>query len=127
MRISDWSSDVCSSDLGRGLAIGMFYVSANLGAVVAAAAGGYLAEHHGWRTALFVAGAPGIFAALLLFFTVDEPRRGEMEEAEADGSTAPLAKARFVDVLRFIWHKPALTSEERREGEEGVGTFRPRG
>src|SRR3546814_6247370 len=73
----------------------MFYVSANLGAVVAAAAGGYLAEHHGWRTALFVAGAPGIFAALLLFFTVDEPRRGEMEEAEADGSTAPLAKARF--------------------------------
>src|SRR3546814_7342182 len=65
---------------GRGLAIGMFYVSANLGAVVAAAAGGYLAEHHGWRTALFVAGAPGIFAALLLFFTVDEPRRGEMEE-----------------------------------------------
>src|SRR3546814_20510092 len=31
-----------------------------------------------------------------------------MEEAEADGSTAPLAKARFVDVLRFIWHKPAL-------------------
>src|SRR3546814_4002293 len=71
---------------GRGLAIGMFYVSANLGAVVAAAAGGYLAEHHGWRTALFVAGAPGIFAALLLFFTVDEPRRGEMEEAEADRS-----------------------------------------
>ncbi|MBN8842913.1 MAG: MFS transporter [Sphingomonadales bacterium] len=93
---------------GRGLAFGMFYVSANLGAVVASAAGGYMADHHGWRTALFVAGAPGIFAALLLFFTVEEPRRGEMEEPGADGTIAPVAKARFVDVLRFIWHKPAL-------------------
>src|SRR3546814_18701173 len=99
---------------GRGLAIGMFYVSANLGAVVAAAAGGYLAEHHGWRTALFVAGATGIFAALLLFFTVDEPRRGEMSEAEADGSTAPLAKARLVDVLRFLWPKSVQTAGRER-------------
>lgn len=93
---------------GRGLAIGLFYVSANLGAVIAAAVGGYVAEHYGWRAALFLAGSPGIVFALLLFFTVEEPRRGEMEDdvSEAEGSS--IDGSQFRDVLLYLRHNPAL-------------------
>lgn len=91
---------------GRGLAIGLFYVSANLGAVVAAAAGGYLAQNFGWRTALFVAGLPGLIAAVLLLLTVEEPKRGGMEEGAAPDEA--LAAPRVGEVLAFLAHKPAL-------------------
>lgn len=90
----------------QGLAIGMFYLSANLGAVVASGAGGWVAENHGWRTALFLAGAPGIVAALLLFFTVDEPLRGEMDGDIPDDERPE--KASFIAVLVFLGRKPAL-------------------
>jgi MFS family permease len=73
--------------------------------VIASAAGGYLAEHYSWRTALFVAGMPGLLAALLLFTTVAEPHRGSMEGADSEGR---LPRARFPEVLVFLGRNPAL-------------------
>lgn len=90
----------------RGTAFGLFYASANLGAVVAAAAGGYVAQNYGWRAAMLLAGLPGILAAILLFATVAEPRRGEHDAADAacDESKG----AGMMAALRFVARKPAL-------------------
>src|SRR3546814_20681352 len=59
MRISDWSADVCSSDLG-----------------------GYIAGHFHWRTAFFVVGVPGVVLALVAAATIREPRREPAEMPE---------------------------------------------
>lgn len=90
----------------RGTAVGFFYASANLGAVVAAAVGGYVAEYYGWRMALLVTGLPGILAAILLFATVEEPRRGEQDASNAvrDENRG----AGMIAAMRFVAHKPAL-------------------
>lgn len=72
----------------RSTAISIFWLSTAIGTAVSFGLGGYVAAHYGWRMAFWVAGIPGIFLALLLFFTVREPRRGAMEPA-APISNAP--------------------------------------
>lgn len=64
----------------RSMAVGFFWMSTSIGAAVALSLGGYLAQTFGWRTAFFVAGAPGLFLALLLLFTIKEPKRGATED-----------------------------------------------
>src|SRR3546814_13724908 len=49
MRISDWSSDVCSSDL-------------------------WAAQYYGWRAAFILVGLPGFLLALATKFLLREPR-----------------------------------------------------
>src|SRR3546814_11897406 len=96
MRISDWSSDVCSSDLvhrAQGLQPG------RLGAV-------------DQRLALLAAGVAGLRAELLENLLGDQPRVA----LDADRHLLGEADAVGVDVR----------SEERRVGKECVSTCRSR-
>ena len=62
----------------------IFFAGAGVGGIVSFLLGGYIAQHFGWRAVFIVYGAPGLLLAVLIWFTVAEPRR----RAIADASVA---------------------------------------
>ncbi|MBA1277555.1 MFS transporter [Pseudomonas stutzeri] len=58
----------------RSRALSIFMMGPPLGLALGLGAGGWVAEHYGWRAAFIIIGAPGILIGLLLAFTVKAPR-----------------------------------------------------
>ncbi|HVS32702.1 MAG TPA: MFS transporter [Thermoanaerobaculia bacterium] len=71
----------------RARAMSIFMMGLPIGIALSYLVGSYVAHAYGWRAAFFVAGIPGIFAAVAALF-ISEPRRGG---AEAVVSTTPAA------------------------------------
>jgi len=85
-------SDYFSAPM-RPMALAVFSLGAPLGAWLAAQFAGEVADGkgwaahmasvfagtHGWRAVFIVLGTPGIVAGLLIFLTVREPRRGQLD------------------------------------------------
>jgi predicted MFS family arabinose efflux permease len=84
----------------RSTAVGCFFLSNAFGAIMSIVIGGYIAAQYGWRTAMWVAGAPGLLLAILFYATVREPRRGAMEADRGLG--APVKAASFMQVVRYV-------------------------
>ncbi|MCP3732240.1 MFS transporter [Sphingomonas sp. MG17] len=68
-------SDVVPAER-RATALGIYSLGIPIGKMLGMAAGGWIAQHYGWRAALLVVGAPGIALALLTWLTVKDPRLG---------------------------------------------------
>ena len=81
----------------RATALAIYSWGVYIGAALAFPIGGYLVENYGWRTAFYGVGAPGILLSLLVWFTVKEPPRGNVEVSSARVEHVSLA-----EVLRFI-------------------------
>ena len=64
----------------RARALGVFYAAIPVGSALGYIVGGLVGEAHGWRRAFFVAGAPGMALAFLLWL-LEEPRRGALDES----------------------------------------------
>jgi MFS family permease len=60
----------------RGLATGIVNMGPMFGTMLGLLVGGWAASVYGWRSAFMIAGMPGIFFAVLFWFTVREPWRG---------------------------------------------------
>jgi predicted MFS family arabinose efflux permease len=88
----------------RASAVAVYYVGVPLGMAAGFMAGGLLAAHFGWRTALFVAAVPGLVLALALCLWVREPVRGASE----GGGQAAHATPTLADTLRFMWAQRSL-------------------
>jgi MFS family permease len=58
----------------RAGAFGFYGAGIPAGAFIAYAAGGWLVENVSWRAAFFAAGAPGLLLAIVVWYTVKEPR-----------------------------------------------------
>lgn len=58
----------------RAGALGILGMSVPIGAFLAYAGGGWVAEHFGWRLAFLLAAVPGIIIGLMMWFTVRDPR-----------------------------------------------------
>jgi MFS family permease len=58
----------------RATAIGIYTAAGTAGILLGIGVGGYVAAHHGWRAAFWVAGAPGFLLALITRFALAEPR-----------------------------------------------------
>lgn len=58
----------------RSTALSFLMLGSSLGAIVGLGLGGWIAQHHGWRYAFLLIGAPGIFLGLLLLLTVRAPK-----------------------------------------------------
>jgi len=99
-------SDIFPAE-SRGLALGIFYVSAAVGGFVANIGGGYVAAEHGWRAAFFIAGIPGLFLSILLWTTVREPRRGGAE-AGVLLDDAPVTPPKLREVFLHLLKAPGL-------------------
>ncbi len=81
----------------RPMALTIFALGACLGAWLGSSVAGEVAERHGWRAAFLVLGIPGLFIALLVWLTVREPRRGQL-----DAHSAPLPPTTVRATLSFI-------------------------
>lgn len=97
------------NEQGRVRRLSILTAGAATGNLAAFIIGGFIAVHYGWRTALLVAGLPGIVLALLLLTLTKEPAR-HRDLAVAQDETRSLRivrrtlKATLTDrVLRFVF------------------------
>jgi predicted MFS family arabinose efflux permease len=76
----------------KGLAV--FSVGIAIGAFIAMALGGYVADRLGWRTAFMLVGATGVLLTPLVLFTVREPPQPKREKGTPSphGSVATLVR-----------------------------------
>lgn len=82
----------------RGRAMSVFMLAPQIGILIGLGAGGWIAQHYGWRHAFLWMGPPGIIVALLLRFTATEPQRGRW-----DGARPEARKDGLPDALRSMW------------------------
>lgn len=86
----------------RGRKLAYFYLATPMGSALGYLVGGAVAEAYGWRSAFFVAGAPGLlFAAIVLL--LPEPQRGALQE-EGDDAVVPTT---LVASVRHLFRSPA--------------------
>src|SRR3546814_17818675 len=85
MRISDWSSDVCSSDL---TALGLFNLGPPIGQALGVAFGAMIAAAYDWRLAFLLLGGAGLVAAAAVWGLVREPKRGATDAPVRPAVTA---------------------------------------
>ena len=89
----------------RSFPLGLFYMSSPIGVLAASVVGGYVAAEHGWRTAFFLGGIPGLILAVLLLFTVREPKRGGAEVSQPEAAEPP---AKLRETFAYLTTSPAL-------------------
>ena len=80
----------------RPMALTIYALGTCLGAWLGSSVAGTAAERGGWRAAFLVLGIPGVVLALIVWLTVPEPRRGQLD------ATAPDSRSTLVATLRFI-------------------------
>jgi len=89
----------------RASAMAIISLGTPFGTLLGAVAGGWIAQHFGWRQAFYVIGAPGILLAVLLFVVLREPARGLADRsARLPGTPVPPLRA----LLAVIRAKPSL-------------------
>ena len=81
----------------RATALGIYSWGVYVGSALAYLGGGYLRANFDWRVAFFALGAPGIVFALVVRFSVREPRRGRLENV-----TGAVASSSFGETLRHL-------------------------
>jgi predicted MFS family arabinose efflux permease len=87
----------------RARAQAVYATGANLGVLVAFAAGGLIAQAWGWRTAFVLAGLPGVVLAVVVLTTVRDPARGANDIRAAAGDAPAFGAA-----MRHLWRSPAF-------------------
>jgi predicted MFS family arabinose efflux permease len=89
----------------RPMAMTVFALGASLGAWLGSSIAGAAAERAGWRTAFLVLGLPGLLVALIVWTTVREPRRGQLDTASDDLQPSTLrATLHFIATQRSAVH-----------------------
>jgi MFS family permease len=81
----------------RPMALTIFALGACLGSWLGSSVAGTVAEHSGWRAAFLVLGVPGVLVALIVWLTVREPVRGQLDAPSTGGRRGSL-----ISTIRFI-------------------------
>jgi predicted MFS family arabinose efflux permease len=81
----------------RAMAMTIFALGAPIGAWLGADMAGAVAAKYSWREAFYVLGVPGVILALVIFFTIKEPKRGQLD-AVSDEPAPTMA-----ETMRFLW------------------------
>ena len=66
---------------------------------------GWMNEHYGWRAAFLVVGLPGLVIAMLVKFTLNEPR---MIERKQDNKSKTQVQPSLSNVLTTLWRQPSF-------------------
>lgn len=85
----------------RAGALGFYMMSSMAGYIIGMAAGGWVAQHYGWREAFIVIGLPGFLLAIAARFVLREPR------LHARFAVAPEAAEDAWLSIRLLLAKPA--------------------
>lgn len=95
----------------RGRVMSIWGAGSVFGIAVAYAGGGFVADHFGWRSAFFIAAAPGLLLAFLAF-TMREPLRGSMEKIGPALQRTTDATARtFINLMRIPTLRAAILAQ----------------
>ncbi len=86
----------------RPMALTIFALGAPIGAYIASAVAGTIADRWGWRAVFLALGIPGVVTGLVIFFTVREPRRGRLDLTGEDPAPPIMA------TMRFLWSQRSL-------------------
>ncbi len=73
----------------RGTALSFYSTGVYMGILLGFLIGGWINHTFGWRMAFFVVGLPGFLVALLVRYTIREPKRGQSDDASSVGGGAP--------------------------------------
>jgi len=87
----------------RPKAMAIYWLCGPLSIIIGYLGGGWLAEYFGWRMTFIIIGVPGVFLALLVRYTLREPR---LQSNKIIVEKQPA----FLEVLRIIWQRRALRS-----------------
>ena len=68
----------------RNRVLTIFNIAIPVGAAMGYSLGGYVGQHHGWRTAFVVSAIPGLVIAVLILLFLHEPKRGESDVSAGD-------------------------------------------
>lgn len=82
----------------RPMALTIFSLGAPIGAWLGADIAGIINDAYDWRTVFLVLGIPGIVVGVLIFLTIKEPRRGQLDHKGGDTEGAS-----FGESMRFLW------------------------
>lgn len=85
----------------RGRKLAIFYLAIPVGSALGYVVGGAVAEAWGWRSAFFVAGAPGLVLGIVAWLLPDPPRGAMDDEREPTPAAVTLADA-LRSVLRNV-------------------------
>jgi MFS family permease len=89
----------------RPMAHTIFALGACIGAWLGSQVAGEVAERSGWRAAFLVLGIPGLAVALIVWLTVREPRRGQLDHSPPDMRPHTLTETvRFIITQRSAVH-----------------------
>lgn len=89
----------------RASAMGFYSLGINLGILIGFLVGGWVSQWYGWRAAFFIVGAPGLIIALLVRFTLKEPRRGQADGLTMQGEAAA---PRVGEVFSLLWSQKSF-------------------
>jgi MFS transporter, Spinster family, sphingosine-1-phosphate transporter len=91
----------------RSAAVGLFAIGVPVGMMVGMIVGGIVAQVTDWRTALLVAGAPGVLVAILFPLIAKEPMRGASDLPAERAKDVP-ERLSFLEGLRILARRPAF-------------------
>lgn len=73
----------------RGKAMSIFTMGTSVGILAAFIGGGYVLVNYGWRMSLFVVGLPGLFIAIIVYLTIQEPTKGIYDNVKNQQESTP--------------------------------------
>ena len=108
----------------RGRAMSIYSTGVYIGVLLGFLVGGWINHTYGWRMAFFAVGIPGFLVALLVRYTLKEPKRGQIDGVE---ETNP---AGFSQTLNTIWKMKSFRWFTLAAGltaftSYGIGNFMP--
>ena len=102
----------------RASALAFYSAGLNIGLLVAFFGGGWVAQHYGWRQGFLTAGIPGMLLAILILATVQEPKRGQVENLVDTAETANLWA-----VIRVLWSQHSFRWIALGTGMSSLGGY----
>lgn len=95
----------------RPMALTVFALGACLGSWLGSSIAGTVADQYGWRAAFLALGIPGVIFALVVWLTVREPQRGQLDAVAASRKSEGLATTlRYIRARRSVFHLIAAVS-----------------
>jgi MFS family permease len=90
----------------RATALSIYALGIPFGSMIGNMVGGWGAEELGWRQTFVLVGLPGVFVALLIWFTLREPPRGMADlQPEQVDATKKVAAPAIKEVLALLWDR----------------------
>lgn len=88
----------------RPMAMTIFALGAPIGAWLGADMAGAVAHAYGWRSVFLVLGIPGVIVALIVLFTIKEPKRGCLDAVSTEETPSLMQTLRFLMTQKAAIH-----------------------